>query len=58
MLRDGITREEALRIIASQMPLAEKEHYGRIVIDNSGTPEETASLLAEIWAREIEGSHD
>jgi len=58
MRRDGITREEALRIIASQMPLAEKEHYGRIVIDNSGTPEETASLLAEIWAREIEGSHD
>src|SRR5512133_1395822 len=58
MRRDGVNREEALRIIASQMPLAEKEHYGSIVIDNSGTPEETARLLAEIWAREIEGSHD
>lgn len=58
MRRDGITREEALRIIASQMPLDEKEKHGRIVIDNSGTPEETASLLAEIWAQEIEGKHE
>ncbi|MBC8017890.1 MAG: dephospho-CoA kinase [Verrucomicrobia bacterium] len=58
MHRDGIARGEAVRIIASQMPLAEKEKYGRILIDNSGTPEETASLLAEIWAQEIEGSHE
>lgn len=57
MLRDGINRDEALRIIGSQMPLAEKELHGRIVIDNSGTPEETNRLLAGIWAREIEGSH-
>ena len=57
MQRDGIARDEALRIIASQMPLADKEKYGRIVIDNSGTPEETASRLTEIWAEEIEGNH-
>lgn len=58
MRRDGITRVEAERIIASQMPLAQKEKAGRIVIDNSGTPEETASKLAEIWAQEIEGKHE
>lgn len=58
MRRDGCAREDALRIIASQMPLAEKEKYGRIVIDNSGTPEETAALLAEIWAHEIEGRYE
>jgi dephospho-CoA kinase len=58
MRRDGIEQNEAQRIIASQMPLAEKESHGRIVIDNSGTPEETASLLAEIWAQEIEGNHE
>ena len=58
MRRDGIARDEALRIIASQMPLAEKETFGRIVIDNSGTPEETASMLAELWARELEGNHE
>jgi dephospho-CoA kinase len=54
MARDRISREEAQRIIASQMPLAEKERYGRIVIDNSGSPAETRRQLAEIWAREIE----
>ena len=58
MQRDGIDRAEALRIIASQMPLAVKESYGRIVIDNSGTPEDTARQLAEIWSHEIEGNHE
>jgi dephospho-CoA kinase len=56
MRRDGISREEAQRIIASQMPLAEKERCGRIVIDNSGTPEETRRQLADIWAREFGGT--
>ncbi len=55
MRRDGVDQAAAQRIIASQMSLAEKESYGRIVIDNSGTPEETADLLARIWAEEIEG---
>lgn len=58
MRRDGISRAEAQRIIDSQMPLAEKESCGRIVIDNSGTPEETGRRLAEIWAHEIEGGHE
>lgn len=58
MRRDGISREEAQRIIDSQMPLAEKESYGRIVIDNSGTPEETSRQLAGIWSREIEDNHE
>ena len=55
MLRDGIDRDAAQRIIDSQMPLSEKEKYGRIVIDNSGTPEETKIQLATIWTRELEG---
>jgi len=58
LLRDGISLAEAQRIIDSQMPLAEKETYGRVVIDNSGTPEETSSRLAEIWAQEIEGGNE
>ena len=58
VLRDGISRAEAQRIIDSQMPLAEKERQGRVVIDNSGTPEETRRRLAEIWADEIEGKHE
>lgn len=53
MKRDGISRQEAQRIIDSQMPLAEKERHGRLVIDNSGTPRETRSLLEAIWQQEI-----
>ena len=55
LLRDGISRDEAQRIIDSQMPLAEKEKHGQVVIDNSGTPQETDRRLAEIWKQEIEG---
>jgi dephospho-CoA kinase len=58
MVRDGVKREEAQRIINSQMPLAEKEKLGRVVIDNSGTPEETCRRLVEIWAQEIANSHE
>jgi dephospho-CoA kinase len=54
MGRNNIGRAEAERIISSQMPLAEKERYGRVVIDNSGTPEETRRIVAEIWTREVE----
>lgn len=52
MARDGIGREAAQRIIDSQMPLAEKAGYGRILINNSGTPEETRQLVADIWKKE------
>lgn len=58
LLRDGISRDEAQCMIDSQMPLADKEKYGRVVIDNSGTPEETGKRLAEIWVQEIEGGHE
>lgn len=52
MARDGIDRAAAQRIIDSQMPLAEKAAHGRILIDNSGTPQETRQLLADIWKKE------
>jgi len=52
MARDGISREQAEQMIASQMPLAEKERYGSVVIDNSGTETETMRILEEVWAIE------
>jgi len=52
MRRDDITREQALRIIASQMPLAEKERYGSVIIDNSGTETETWKILESVWLQE------
>ncbi|MDD5286827.1 MAG: dephospho-CoA kinase [Desulfuromonadaceae bacterium] len=58
MRRDGISREEALKMIASQMPLAEKELYGKVVIDNSGTAEQTRRILEDIWERETGNGYE
>jgi len=58
MRRDGISRDEALSIIAAQMPLAEKECYGKVIIDNSGTAVETRRILEEIWELEMEKNDD
>jgi dephospho-CoA kinase len=55
MQRDGIDRTQALQRLAAQMPMEEKRKYGKIVIDNRGTPEETERQVLEIWKREIEG---
>jgi dephospho-CoA kinase len=47
--REGITREEALLRIASQMPMEEKAGHGRYVIDNRGSIEETESQVRKLW---------
>jgi dephospho-CoA kinase len=54
MQRDGIGRAQALQRLAAQMPMEEKRKYGRIVIDNRGTLEETERQVREIWKMEIE----
>ena len=41
MLRDGASEEAVTARINAQMPLAEKEKYADVVIDNSGTVENT-----------------
>jgi len=53
MKRDGISRKEAMLRLSAQMPMDEKRAYGKAVIDNSGTPEETERLVRKIWEREI-----
>lgn len=58
MLRDGISRAEALSMIASQMPLSEKERYGNVVIDNSGTQQETRRILEDIWKQKVENCNE
>jgi dephospho-CoA kinase len=60
MARDGIDRDEALRKIRSQIPLAEKAKLADYVIDNSGDPITTEAevrrvyraLLADLATRE------
>ncbi len=51
--RDGINRSEALLRIAAQMPMAEKRTFGKVVIDNCGTPEETERIVKDAWKKEI-----
>jgi dephospho-CoA kinase len=59
MGRDGISREEALRIVSSQMDPEEKARASDHVIDNSGSLSETRAqvrALAEKLRRPSPGS--
>ncbi len=47
--RDKISRERALQIIHSQMPIEEKKQYADFIIDNSGNLEETRAQVEKIW---------
>jgi dephospho-CoA kinase len=49
MKRDCIEWDEAERKMAAQMPLEEKSAYADVIIDNNGTPEETASRVRKEW---------
>lgn len=53
MIRDRCSREQAAQIIAAQMPLAEKEGHGVVVIDNSGTLEETRRQVVAAWQQRV-----
>ncbi len=47
--RDGCDRDEALRRIRSQLPIEEKKAMADIVIDNSGSLEETERQVRELF---------
>lgn len=51
MKRNGLTREEAERRIASQMPIEQKAKRADILIRNDGTLEQTKLQLAEFWRK-------
>ena len=48
-----MTEREARARIAAQMPLAEKCARADVVIDNSGTKEETQQRVKELWRERI-----
>lgn len=50
MDRDGFDREEALRRIASQMPIDRKVGLADLVIDNGGSLEQTGREVDRVWA--------
>jgi dephospho-CoA kinase len=51
MSRDGITKEEALQKIRSQMPQSEKRKYAHHVIDTSGSRENSKSQVEELFKK-------
>ena len=51
MQRDHISETDALARVCSQMPIAEKKKQATIVIDNSGTIENTRKQTLEIFKR-------
>jgi dephospho-CoA kinase len=51
MLRDGISRDAALKRLRLQMPLEEKSKFADYVIDTSGSREETLRQTSEVYNR-------
>ncbi len=51
ILRDGITQEQAESRLKAQMPIEEKKQRADIVIDNSGTLEQTEAQINQFWHR-------
>lgn len=51
MMRNGLTQEEAVRRVRSQMPLEEKAGLADFVIDNSGSLERTRRQVEAVWGR-------
>jgi dephospho-CoA kinase len=49
MKRNGLSREEALHRLKSQMPIDDKLPFAQIVIRNQGTLEETRCIVDQVW---------
>lgn len=55
MVRDGIDAAEARRRVAAQMPQEQKLARADLVLDNSGSPEDTERQVAALFARLMAG---
>ena len=51
MERDHIEKELAMSIIRSQIPVEEKKGYCDLIVDNSGSLEETRRQVQEVWQK-------
>lgn len=54
MERDGISREQALQRISSQMTVEDKQKYADVIIDNSGSIEATREKVIGLWKQRFE----
>ncbi len=51
MLRDNISREEALKKVRAQMPIEKKRGLATLLIDNSASVDETRKQVGDAYAR-------
>jgi len=51
MERDRISREMALKILNSQLPIEEKRSHADFIVDNSASSEETRRQVEEVWKK-------
>ncbi|GEM_PF-231778 len=56
MERDGMSETDARNRIASQMPAEEKKRRSQVIIDTSGTLEETAELIPPLYRKELDAA--
>ena len=49
--RDGISRDKAINIIESQMPIDDKVKHADFIINNSGTIDETKIQVKDLWGK-------
>ena len=50
---NGLSREESLKRIDSQMPSKDRNKYADIVIENNGNKEILSSTIKELWADKL-----
>ena len=51
MDRDRISREMAVKMLSSQLPIEEKRSYADFIVDNSGSLDETRRQVEEVWKK-------
>ena len=51
MKRDGSSEEMAMNMIRSQLSVDEKKGYCDLVVDNSGSPEQTRRQVKQLWQK-------
>ncbi len=54
MLRNGYSLDEAVQRVNSQMPIEDKLDFADIIVNNSGSREQTRAYIEKIWPRLLE----
>jgi len=49
--RDGCSEEMAMNMIRSQLSVEEKKGYCDLIIDNSGTEQQTRKQVEKLWQK-------